>query len=184
MITFFSFFATLYVFLIKITPRVNVITLPELPEELLNQLDKIRDSHPIPTIRRRAATIYFKAQGYPHREIEKLVSISSTTLTTILKMYQEGGLEKILTYKSKPRRHSELESHKEAILAELTNNPSSTLKEASHKIYQITGIKRSRFRVSKFLKKLGFKPLQTGSLPAKSDPLVQGEFKKKSWTLS
>jgi transposase len=163
---------------------VNVITLPELSKESLQQLDKIRDSHPIATVRRRAATIYFKALGYPHREIEKLVGISSTTLTTILKMYREGGFEKILEYKSKPRRHSELESHKEAILAELTNNPTSTLKEASHKIYEITGIKRSRFRISKFLKKLGFKPLKTGSLPAKAEPLAQVEFKKKNWTLS
>ena len=168
----------------KTTPRVNVITLPELPEESLKQLNKIRDNHPIAIVRRRAATIYFKAMGYPHREIERLVGISSTTVTTTLKIYQEGGLEKILAYKSKPRRHSALEVHKEAILAELTNNPAATLKEASYKIYRITGVKRSRFRVSKFLKKLGFKPLKTGSLPAKADPFAQVEFKKKSWTLS
>lgn len=158
-----------------------MITIPELPEESLKQLDKIRNNHPIPIIRRRAATIYFKALGHPHREIERLTGVSSTTVTTTLKMYQEGGLEKILAYKRIPRRHSDLESHKEAILAELTSNPVSTLKEASYKIYQITGIKRSRFRVSKFLKKLGFKPLKTGSLPAKANPLAQDEFKKKKW---
>ncbi len=157
-----------------------MITLSELSEESLQQLDKIRDSHPIATVRRRAATIYFKAHGYAHREIEKLVGISSTTLTTILKMYQEGGVEKILAHKSKPRRFSELESYKEVILAELTANPPSSLKEASYKIHQLTGIKRSRFRISKFLKKLGFKSLKTGSLPAKADPLVQADFKKKA----
>lgn len=161
-----------------------MITLPELTEQSLKQLGKIRNNHPNAIVRRRAATIYFKALSYPHREIERLVGISSTTVTTTLKMYQADGLEKILAYKSKPRRHSDLDCHKETILAELTNNPATTLKEASYKIYQITGIKRSRFRVSKFLKKLGFKLLKTGSLPAKADPSVQVEFKKKSWNLS
>lgn len=161
-----------------------MIKLKELSEESLKQFDKIRHNHPIATVRRRAATIYFKARGFPHREIERLAGVSSTTVTTTLKMYQEGGLEKILAYKSKPRRHSDLESHKEVILAELTNSPAATLKEASYKIFQITGIKRSRFRISKFLKKLGFKSLKTGSLPAKADPLAQAAFKKKSWILS
>jgi transposase len=161
-----------------------MIKLPKISLETLKQLDKIRLSHPIATVRKRAAIIYFKAQAYPHREIEKLASASSTTLTAVLKMYQEGGLERILEHENKPRRYSELENHKEAILAELKDNPPSTLKEASYKIYQITGIKRSRFRVSKFLKKLGFKPLKTGSLPAKANPLVQDNFKKKIWNHS
>ena len=52
-----------------------MITLPKLSEESLQQLDVIRYNHPIATVRRRAATIYFKAQGYSHREIETLAKI-------------------------------------------------------------------------------------------------------------
>lgn len=161
-----------------------MITLPKLSEESLKRLDTIRYNHPIATIRKRAAIIYFKALGYSHREIEILAKISSTTLTAILRMYLEGGIEKIVAYESKPRRRSELESYKDVILSTLKDNPPSTLKEASHKISEITGIKRSRFRVSKFLKALGFKPLKTGSLPAKADLAAQADFKKKSWNHS
>ena len=161
-----------------------MITLPKLSEESIEQLDKIRISHPNATVRKRASVIYFKTQAYPHQEIENLASVSSTTLTAILKMYQEGGLKKILEHESKPRRHSELDYHKEAIIAELKDNPPSSLKEAAYKIHQITGIERSRFRISKFIKKLGFKPLKTGSLPAKADPSAQANFKKKIWIQS
>lgn len=161
-----------------------MITIPKLSKESLHQLDTIRYSHPIATVRRRAAVIYFKAQGYSHREIETLAKISSTNLTAILRIYLEGGIEKITAYESKPRRRSELENYKDIILTTLKDNPPSTLKEASHKISEITGIKRSRFRVSKFLKALGFKHLKTGSLPAKADLSAQADFKKKSWNHS
>lgn len=161
-----------------------MITLPKLSEETLQQLDITRYNHPIATVRRRAAIIYFKAQGYSHREIETLAKISSTSLTAVLRMYLEGGMEKITAYESKPRRRSELESYKDVILTTLKDNPPSTLKEAAHKIFQITGIQRSRFRISKFLKGLGFKHLKTGSLPAKADLPAQADFKKKSWNHS
>lgn len=152
---------------------------PYIKEEEIQKLNKIRFDHPMLVIRKRAAVLYFKGLHYPHKEIEKLADVSSTTVTTVLKMFELGGLEMALSSNYKPYR-SKLESYKDEILRELENKPPATLKEASHQIYQLTGIQRSRFSLSKFLKKMNFRSLKTGSLPAKANPEIQAEFKKKN----
>ena len=159
-------------------PQIKMKT-PHIKEEEIQKFNEIRYSHPLLSIRKRAAVLYFKVQGYPHNEIESLADVSSTTVTTVLKMYEQGGLERVLASNYKPH-YSELEKYKDEILHEFEENPPSTLKEASHRIFQLTGILRSRFSLSKFLKKLKLRPLKTGSLPAKADPLAQAEFKKKN----
>lgn len=152
---------------------------PHIKEDEIQKFNEIRYNHPLLVIRKRAAVLYFKAQGYPHNEIENLADVSSTTVTAVLRMYEEGGLERVLASNYKPPS-SELEKYRDVILREFEDNPPSTLKEASYRICQLTGILRSRFSLSKFLKKLKLRPLKTGSLPAKADPLAQTEFKKKN----
>ena len=152
---------------------------PHITEEEIQKLNEIRFSHPRLVIRKRLAVLYFKGLHYPHKEIEKLADVSSTTVTKVFKMFEEGGLEAVLSVNYKPYR-SELESYKDEILRELEKKSPITLKEASHLIFQLTGIQRSRFSLSKFLKKMNFRPLKTGSLPAKANPAIQAEFKKKN----
>jgi len=152
---------------------------PHIKEEEIQNLNEIRFSHLMFVIRKRAAVLYFKGLFYPHNEIQKLAGVSSTTVTAVLKMFEQGGLEMVLSSNYKPYR-SELESYKDEILRELENKPPKTLKEASHQIYQLTGIQRSRFSLSKFLKKMNFRSLKTGSLPTKANPVIQAEFKKKN----
>ena len=55
----------------------------------------------------------------------------------------------------------------------------ATIAEAVARIEELTGIKRSPTQVRVFLKKLGFRRLKVGCLPAKADPVQQAEFKKK-----
>src|ERR1700723_2756953 len=147
---------------------------PHIKEEEIQKLNEIRFNHSKLAIRKRAAVLYFKGLHYPHNEIEKLADVSSTTVTSVLKMFEQGGLEMILSSNYKPQR-SQLESYKDEILRELEDKPPATLKEASHQIYLLTGIQRSRFSLSKFLKKMNFRPLKTGSLPAKANPVIQAE---------
>jgi transposase len=54
------------------------------------------------------------------------------------------------------------------------------LGQAAHTIAELTGIKRSREQVRKFLHRIGMSCGRVGVIPAKADPVVQEEFKKKA----
>jgi transposase len=89
------------------------------------------------------------------------------------------GLERLL----EPVYHipiSKLDEHTEEIKAYFEKHPVSTMKEASHKIEELTGIKRSSERVRIFLSKLGLRYRKTGMIPAKANPEKQEEFKKNT----
>jgi len=68
---------------------------------------------------------------------------------------------------------------KSIIEEESTINPPPTLKEATHRIEKLTGIKRSTTQVKKFLIKIGIKRRKVGQIPGKADPEIQEEYKKK-----
>jgi len=106
-------------------------------------------------------------QGLAHQEIRRLCDISKTTLTTYLKQYIEGGVERLqqLDYQGQPsllnQYASSLEDHFKA-------HPPQTIAEAQSKIQQITGIHRSPNQVSAVLKQLGMQRRKMGFVPGKS----------------
>lgn len=122
--------------------------------------------------------LWLKSQGLSHREIAKLTGISPNTLRSYLKDYLEGGIEKLKEihfYRPK----SELVEHKETIEDYFRSSPPASIKEAIAKIEDLTGIKRSPTQVRLFLKSLGMRCLKVGVIPAKADPDIQADFKKK-----
>ena len=48
-----------------------------------------------------------------------------------------------------------------------TDNPPSSISEASAKIEELTGVKRGETQTRKYLKSLNFRYMKTGSVPAK-----------------
>lgn len=148
------------------------------PEEL-ERIDHERYYHDHAKVRRMMNALWLKSKGLSNQAIGDLASISSTTMTTYLKRFNELGLDRLL----EPVFHipkSELEAHSEVIKSYFEQNPASTMKEAAHKIEQITGIRRSSERVRIFLKQLGMRYRKTGMIPAKADPEKQAEFKKNA----
>ena len=153
-----------------------MITVEFSPAEL-EKIERERYYSDHAKVRRMMNALWLKSQGLSHGEICQLANVSSTTLTSYLKRYKELGLEQLL----EPVYHipiSQLEEHTEEIKAYFEKHPVCTMKEASHKIEELTGIKRSSERVRIFLSKLGLRYRKTGMIPAKANPEKQEEFKK------
>ncbi len=66
----------------------------EFPPEALEALHYERYHHPHPRMQRKMEALWLKSQKLPHKEIARLTGISITTVTSYVRTYKQGGLEK------------------------------------------------------------------------------------------
>lgn len=147
-------------------------------EEDIRQLDYERFNHPHPRVQRKMEALWLKSKGLPHNTIAKFSGISSNTLTSYLKDYEEGGIEKLKEIKFY-RPKSELTKFSETIESYFKEHPPSSIKEAMNAIEKLTGIRRSEPQIRKFLKYIGMSRRKVGMVPSKADLEKQEDFKKK-----
>lgn len=125
-------------------------------EEEIKQLsyESIHHTHPI--VRRRMQALLLKSQNVPHYKIARILGLSETTIREYLDLYIKNGITalKELHYEGKPNL---LLARKEEIIAHLSAEPPSTLREAQAKIEAVTGLKRSLPQISEFLKRANVK---------------------------
>lgn len=120
--------------------------------------------------------LWLKSQGIAHRDISRLTGISSTTLTSYLRAYQDGGIEALKTLNFR-RPESDLKAHQATLEASFREHPPASIKQAMATIETLTGIRRSPDRVRLFLKHMGMKCRKVGVIPAKADVAAQEAFK-------
>jgi len=155
---------------------VIVINFTEEEIDLLKE-EKACNTHPI--IRKRVEVVYLKSIGISNQLIEKIVSVTHTTVTNYLKLYQQGGIEalKQLNYKG---QKSKLHDFKEEIVESIEQNPVGSLKEAKARIAEITGIELSLNQIKEYLDKVGIKRRKVKQIPDKLDIEAQEEYKKQT----
>jgi transposase len=148
-------------------------------EAAIAQLHYERFHHPHPRVQRKMEALYLKSKNYPHWEICELVQVSEPTLLKYFRDYEQGGVEqlKVLTFY---RPQSELKQHQATIEVYFRANPPKTLAQATAKIEELTGVRRSREQVRQFLKSIGMSCRRAEVLPAKADVAAQEEFLKKN----
>jgi transposase len=148
-------------------------------DEAIKQLHYERFHHPHPRVQRKMEALYLKGKGYPHWEICQLVQVSKPTLLSYFRDYQNGGIDQLkeLTFY---RPQSELKPHQEKLETYFREHPPKTLAQATAKIEELTGIRRSREQVRHFLKSMAMSCRRVGVLPAKADVEAQEEFLKKN----
>ncbi len=151
----------------------------EFTEAEVAALNRERYYHPHPRVQRKVEALWLKSQGLSHREIARLTGISSTTLTSYLRAYQEGGLDQIKAIRFY-RPVSELRDYQGTLEAYFREHPPASAKEARAKIEELTGVRRSENRVREFLKSMGLKYRTVGMVPAKADESQQEAFKKRA----
>lgn len=139
----------------------------EFTKDECDALEYERYNYPHPMVQKRMEALYLKSQGTGHKEICRLTRISSTTLTSYLKAYRDGGIEalKCLEYKG---QRSELNAHAETIEDHFRNNPPRSVGEAQAAIEKLTGIKRSPSQIKSFMKRIGMKFRKVGFVPGKA----------------
>lgn len=147
------------------------------PQEEIAVLKREKDDHPVPKVRRRCEIVYLKTPGFLHKEIEKIVGISPGTVTTTLKLDQQGGLEALqtLNYKGQP---SDLHAYPETIKASLEQQPVATYKEARARIKDLTPLDRSLPQITHFLNQIGCTRRRVQQIPDKRDIEKQEAFKQ------
>jgi transposase len=140
-----------------------------------------RYNHPHPFVQQKMEVLWLKSQGMKHKDICRMADVCSTTLTSYVKEYAEGGIEALKTVKfNRPR--SELDDHRETLEEYFRTHPPATVKEAMAAIEKLTGLKRSHERTRKFLKRIGMKLRKAGAIPAKANVEAQEAFKKGART--
>jgi len=121
---------------------------PEIREALHYE----RYHHPVPLVQRRMEALWLKSHGLPHAQIAQLVGVSENTLRDYLRLYDEGGVEKLKELQWH-QPGSALDEHLVSLETYFREHPPATVKEAQSKIEALTGIARSETQVREFLKK-------------------------------
>jgi transposase len=147
----------------------------EFSEQELEKIERLRYEHSHPRVRRRMEVLWLKSQGLAHQDICRLAGVSSNTLRKYLRMFQTGGIPKVMALNFYAPT-SDLEPHRFRLATYFREHPPATLNEAAAKIQELTEIKRSPSAVGRFLNSLGMAPRRVGTMPSKADPDKQEHF--------
>jgi transposase len=148
--------------------------------QLTNQeLEDVGEALDSPEIGERAKkkllAITMHVQGAQHGFIESCLRISSPTLASYLKEYQEGRLPKVLENRYyKPS--SSLEPYWQCLICSFTVAPVADAKAAMARIEVRTGIKLSESQCRRVMKKMGMTLKKTAPIPGKLDSQLQFDF--------
>jgi hypothetical protein len=97
--------------------------------EIQATLNDERYHHPVPLVQRRMEVLWLKSHGLAHQQIAKLAGVSANTLREYLRLYEEGGLEKLKEVNFY-RPDSALQAHVTSLEAYFQAHPPATIKES------------------------------------------------------
>jgi transposase len=127
------------------------------------------------TLVKRILCVVLLAFEVDAKVIRQGLGLSYKSFKKYKTMFDSEDYEQLL-HMGDHKRASELDDYREVIFEELDSGAYRTLREIAIMIEKKTGLKRSRNRINKFLRKNGYKPLKVGFLPAKADVQKQREF--------
>lgn len=118
-------------------------------------------------VRKKCLVVYFRENGYPHKEVAELLRIDEDTVTNYTKKYDESGLKGLIE-ENYHRPKSQLEPYTEQLKVLFKKQVPHTVNQAINMIEKETGhcLKPSACRA--FLKKIGMKFRRCGLVPGKA----------------
>ena len=145
----------------------------------LDQINRERYEHPLPMVQKRLHAIYLRAQGKKYEAIAQIVGCSQASVGNWIRIFKKSGLAGLKAV-NLARPQSQLALHHQTLEEHFRSNPPATVREASAKIQELTGIQRSERVVRGFLRSIGMDYRKTGRVPGKANREEQAKFKKKS----
>jgi transposase len=139
----------------------------EIKEEDRLALQQGRYNQFHPRVVQKYNALWLKHKGFSNSQICEVEGICNNTLLSFFKQYNEGGMERLQEIRFF-HPQSEMEAYSGKIEQYFEENPPASIGEAVAKIEELTGIKRSRTQVRKFLKDRKFHFLRVGTVPAKA----------------
>lgn len=134
-----------------------------------------RIHNPIETIRKRMDAIYWTGQHYGRSEVAAISGVHRNSVKNYVKQYNAGGLDALLRFEYKGF-DSILAGQRVTIAAFFKEHPPRTAREAVAKVKELTGTALSQSEMRRLMHEMGMKPLKTGHVPAKADPVKQQLF--------
>lgn len=151
----------------------------QLTEEEKKKVLRERFAHPSPKVQKRMEALHLRSLGKSYSDITTIIGCSRTSVYRWLTIYLEEGIEGLKSIEYN-RAEGALEPHRQSLEEYFKNNPPASIREASVRIKERTGVERSERVVREFLRSLGMSYRKTGRVPGKADRQAQEEFKKKS----
>lgn len=152
-------------------------------EAEIQELNYERYNYPSPLVQKRLHVVYLRATTkLTNKMISEIVDRHPNTITKDVKCYLSEGI-KGLKEVGYGTNSSDLLNHKKTIEKFFEEHPPLTIKEAQHRIEELTGIKRSLPQVRNFMKRIGLKRYKTGHIPAKADREKQEQWLSTSLNL-
>lgn len=155
----------------------------KVEQQILEQIDRERYTHPLPMVQKRLHAIYLRINGKKYREIAEIVGCSEASVGNWIRIFRQHGLKEIKKV-DMARPQSKLSLHKQTIEEYFRKNPPASIREAIVKIKELTGLERSERVVRDYLKSIGMGYRKSGRVPGKANLEAQAEFKKKFWSLA
>jgi transposase len=128
----------------------------QLTEEQRRIVDEERIAHPNPRVRDKMLVLWLLHHGLTRQKVAEIVGIGRATAHRYVVALREGGLDG-LRQEDPHRPVSEMAAYRELIRQSFEEPPARTMAEACERIYQLTGLRRGRGQVRKFLKDMGLK---------------------------
>ena len=139
----------------------------EFTEQMKEQLHFERYHHPHPRVQQKMEVLWLKSKNLSHEVICDIANITPNTMRAYFKDFKNGGLDKLKEINFY-RPASELEEHSKTIEGYFWEHPPRTASEASVKIAELTGIKRSLTQTRVFIKSIGMSLRKVGPIPGKA----------------
>ena len=131
--------------------------------------------HPNHLIRRRALMLILKVHGLAQHRIARITNVCENTVHRYLKMYQQGGIEKLMTINSyKPQ--SRLRLFEAEVKEYFNKTPPATKAQACAEIAELTGVCIKSTQMRAYMKSKGIRYRKVSSIPAKADIEAQKKF--------
>jgi transposase len=139
-----------------------------------------RYEHPHPRVQKKMEALYLKGIGIDNHQICKILNVTDNTLLKYFRQYADGGIERLKEVKFY-RPQSNLKEFSVTLEQYFLDNPPQSIREASAKIKELTGLERKETQVRKFLKSLKFTFIKVGSVPAKTMTEGKKTSKENFW---
>lgn len=130
-------------------------------------------SYPCPMVQKRLLSVLIKAQlQCSNEQVSQVTGLCPNSVSYWIHIYEAKGITGLLSNNYGTNK-SDLENHCDSILSSFADRPPRSASEASLRIEEMTGVRRSEQQVRAFMKRHGLKFLKCGHIPAKADSNAQ-----------
>jgi len=139
-------------------------------EQMLVQRNRLK--HEKVVVRRKMDVLWLLHHGHTREEAAAMTGVARGTAQRYVADYRVGGLEALFRIE-RTVPVSEMEDHRDVLLASFRETPVRSVAEAAERIERLTGLRRGPSQVRQFLKRHGLRWRQLAAIPVPP---------KKVWT--